>query len=115
MTIYWRIRNFVVGIYLLFQMALWLACQFPVNTEDIQTTSQKLLDIHFHQHLPNYYQSVTEVPITFVTEPTISQHLESSLPGVLVSILDSITISDPLQPQRLNMTDQKDLLAHQHE
>ncbi|WKN42416.1 hypothetical protein [Tunicatimonas pelagia] len=73
MTTYWRIGNFVIGIYLLFQLALWFAYLSPVDTEAIQETNQELLDIHLHQHLPKYYQTTAETSTASSPQPIISQ------------------------------------------
>ncbi|MGB3588009.1 MAG: hypothetical protein WBA23_15780 [Tunicatimonas sp.] len=75
-------------------MALWLAYQFPVDTEAVQATNQELLDIYLQQHLPKYYQSVIETPTAFFAEPTANQYLNTLPSGALVNTLDSAAIFD---------------------
>jgi hypothetical protein len=107
MTIYWRIGTFVLGLYVIFQLSLWVAHQFYEAPEIIQNTGQTLLDRHLQQRLPEHYYKVSQAkevwPAPFFSEPSANELLDTLHPGTLITILDSISGSDSSESQWLKV------------
>ncbi|MEM8968251.1 MAG: hypothetical protein AAGE93_17665 [Bacteroidota bacterium] len=82
MTTHWRIGKFVLGLYVVFQLALWIAYQFPSSPDIIRKSGETLLEYHIHQNLPEYNR---ETPLSELSEP-----LET-----LATFTDNLTISEP--------------------
>nr|WKN34209.1 hypothetical protein K4G66_17665 [Tunicatimonas sp. TK19036] len=102
MTIYWRIGQLIIGIYIVIQALIFTINRLPVNAESIQSTAQTLLNAHLQQRLPEYYYKVsqtTEVWASIPSLPTASQGnllIDTLFPGKTVTVLDSALLSSEL-------------------
>jgi len=92
-TIYWRVKDVVFGVFLLIQTALWAAYTSPTDTEAIQDTGQELLRLHLHQHLSAYSKFVNEEPHLHYYHSKLNHHLGTFPMSTLTTVIDSATIS----------------------
>ena len=106
MTIYWRIGQLIIGLYIVIQALLFVVSKLPINTETIQATAQTLLNAHLQQRLPEYYHKVSETTEVWASIPTLTTASQGSLlidtlfPGNSVAVLNSALLSSELMDFR---------------
>lgn len=123
MTIYWRISQFVLGIFIIIQAAILIAQQLSIDPEAIQETGGTLLNNHLHQRLPEYYYKVSQDTEVWSSpsslENEISILLDTLFSSSVVTVLGNVSMPDSSQAKWLKIayqgkdqTDQTGWITH---